>query len=180
MSLAKIERELPDRAFTCAFRERRAHFAFDRRRDQAVVSVFRRRLHECRRRALFFEHARIDERKRHFAVHIDGDFEHLFAFAAVHGKHLMPLHLFNGRHKGVIITVYGILGILICGGRGDIGAVEVSFTQYAADFRVIRDPFSDDIRSARKRRGNVGNALLFVDILLRLFFGHRAVGRLRE
>ena len=90
----------------------------------------------------------------------------------------MPLDLVDGRGKGVVIAVYGVLGILLCRDGHDVRPLGVQLAERLSDLRVVGDGLGDDVGRARERLLHRIYPLLGIDVVLCRLLGRGTVGRL--
>ena len=145
----EIQGKLPDGALAGAVGQKRPHLPLQRRQQQAVIGVLRRRLYKLHRRGAGTHHRPAQHRQRQLPVHRHAHAENALPLAPVHGQHLMALHPAHGLLKLIVQTVNGVL--LHGGAAHQPPLPQHQLPQAAADGGVVADPFGDDVARACQR-----------------------------
>ena len=164
---AQVQREIANRALVGLVRQGAAQFALHTGRDQAVIGVLGSGADEGCRPAARDKHRPAHADKRLLPVHLHAGLQKSLAFAAVYGKHLMPLQLGKRLGKVIIGLVDGGLLLLALDGlRMHDGLPLHETAQRLADGGIVGDFLRDDIGGAGQCVGGRFHALFRADIRL--------------
>ena len=160
-------------AFVGAVREFGTDLALQRGKEQAVISVQRRRLDKVHGTGTGHHHVAIDPLHGQIVVKNNGDLQQLLFFTAVDRQDLVALQVGKDLAEIIVEPIDRVL--LRRRSRDKLSLAVQQFAQLLAQVGVVTDGLGNDVAGTGQGLFRTGNALFRIHIVSRGYHRFRAV-----